>query len=265
MCGTCITFAANLLKMELSSQIRTATSRALSQLYQYDQTAGNILVNETKPEFEGDYTVVLFAFLKPLRKSADALGSELGQALLDGNPGLFSSFNVIKGFLNLTIADSYWTNFLHREYDNQVFGRQPRLGKTVMIEYSSPNTNKPLHLGHLRNNFLGWSIAEIYKAGGYDIVKTCIANDRGIHICKSMIAWQRFAGGATPGSTGIKGDHLVGDYYELFGAELKKEVAELTAEGMEMETAEKEAPIMKAAQQCLVDWEAGKPDRKSVV
>ncbi len=129
-----------------------------------------------------------------------------------------------------------------------------------MIEYSSPNTNKPLHLGHLRNNFLGWSIAEIYKAGGYDIVKTCIANDRGIHICKSMIAWQRYANGATPASTGIKGDHLVGDYYVLFGAELKKEVAALTAEGMDKDTAEKEAPIMKAAQQCLVDWEADKPD-----
>ena len=128
--------------MELSSQIRAATSRALSQLYQYEQAAGNVLVNETKPEFEGDYTVVLFAFLKPLRKSADALGGELGQALLDGNPGLFSAFNVIKGFLNLTIADGYWTNFLQREYDNQAFGRQPRLGKTVMIEYSSPNTNR---------------------------------------------------------------------------------------------------------------------------
>ena len=246
--------------MELVGQIRAATSRILSQLYQYEQEAGSILVNETKPEFEGDYTVVLFAFLKPLRKSADALGSELGQALLDGNPGLFSSFNVIKGFLNLTIADGYWTDFLHREYDNQAFGRQPRLGKTVMIEYSSPNTNKPLHLGHLRNNFLGWSIAEIYKASGYDIVKTCIANDRGIHICKSMIAWQRYANGATPESTGIKGDHLVGDYYVLFGAELKKEVAELVAEGMDKETAEKEAPIMKAAQQCLLDWEAGKPE-----
>jgi arginyl-tRNA synthetase len=246
--------------MELVSQIRTAASRALSQLYQYDQEAGSILVNETKPEFEGDYTVVLFAFLKPLRKSADALGKELGEALLKENPDLFSGFNVIKGFLNLTIANGYWTNFLDREHDNQSFGQQPRLGKTVMIEYSSPNTNKPLHLGHLRNNFLGWSIAEIYKAAGYDIVKTCIANDRGIHICKSMIAWQLFANGATPESTGIKGDHLVGDYYVLFGTELKKQVAELTAEGMDKETAEKEAPIMKAAQQCLVDWEAGKPE-----
>jgi len=246
--------------MELVSQIRIATSRALSQLYQFEQAAGNILVNETKPEFEGDYTVVLFAFLKPLRKSADGLGNELGEALLKENPDLFSAFNVIKGFLNLTITDGYWTNFLDREYDNQAFGHQPRLGKTVMIEYSSPNTNKPLHLGHLRNNFLGWSIAEIYKAAGYDIVKTCIANDRGIHICKSMIAWQLFADGATPGSTGIKGDHLVGAYYVLFGTELKKQVAELTAEGMDKETAEKEAPIMKAAQQCLVDWEAGKPE-----
>jgi arginyl-tRNA synthetase len=245
--------------MELVSQIRTATSRALRQLYQFEQEAGTILVNETKPEFEGDYTVVLFSFVKPLRKSPEALGAALGQALLQENPSLFSAFNVIKGFLNLTIADQYWTDLLHREYDNQAFGRHPRLGKTVMIEYSSPNTNKPLHLGHLRNNFLGWSIAEIYKASGYDIVKTCIANDRGIHICKSMIAWQLFANGATPESTGIKGDHLVGDYYVLFGAELKKQVAELIAEGMDKETAEKEAPIMKAAQQCLVDWEAGKP------
>ena len=245
--------------MELISQIRTATRQALLDLYQYDQNVGLILVNETKPEFEGDYTVVLFSFVKPLRKSPEQLGAQLGEALLQANPGLFSAFNVIKGFLNLTIADTYWLEFLHREHDNQQFGTRPRLGKKVMIEYSSPNTNKPLHLGHLRNNFLGWSIAEIYKANGYDIVKTCIANDRGIHICKSMIAWQLFANGATPESTGIKGDHLVGDYYVLFGAELKKQVAELVAGGMDPETAEKEAPIMKAAQQCLVDWEAGKP------
>ena len=246
--------------MELISQIRTATRQALLDLYQYDQNVGLILVNETKPEFEGDYTVVLFSFVKQLKRSPEALGAQLGEALLKANPGLFSAFNVIKGFLNLTIADSYWLEFLYREHDNQQFGSRPRLGKKVMIEYSSPNTNKPLHLGHLRNNFLGWSIAEIYKANGYDIVKTCIANDRGIHICKSMIAWQLFANGATPESTGIKGDHLVGDYYVLFGAELKKQVAELVAGGMDPETAEKEAPIMKAAQQCLVDWEAGKPE-----
>ena len=246
--------------MELISQIRTATRQALIDLYQHTLNTGDVLVNETKPEFEGDYTVVLFAFVKPLKKNPEALGNELGQKLLSSNPDLFSAFNVIKGFLNLTIADKYWLEFLHRQHDNADFGRKPRHGKKVMIEYSSPNTNKPLHLGHLRNNFLGWSIAEIYKANGYDIVKTCIANDRGIHICKSMIAWQLFGNGATPESTGIKGDHLVGDYYVLFGAEHKKQIAGLVAGGMDQETAEKEAPIMKAAAQMLVDWETGKPE-----
>ena len=246
--------------MELISQIRLAASQALQREYQFALPAGEVLVNETKPEFEGDYTVVLFSFLKPLKKKPEELGNELGRALLADNPGLFSAFNVIKGFLNLTIADSYWLSFLKTSYDNPDFGRKPRNGRKVMVEYSSPNTNKPLHLGHLRNNFLGWSIAGIYKANGYDIVKTCIANDRGIHICKSMIAWQLFANGATPESTGIKGDHLVGDYYVLFNDEYKKQMAELVADGMDKEQAEKEAPIMKAAQQMLVDWEAGKPE-----
>jgi arginyl-tRNA synthetase len=246
--------------MELISQIRLAASQALQQEYQFALPAAEILVNETKPEFEGDYTVVLFSFVKQLKKKPEDLGNELGRALVAGNPELFSAFTIIKGFLNLTIADGYWLNFLATSHDNPDFGRKARHGGKVMVEYSSPNTNKPLHLGHLRNNFLGWSIAEIYKANGYDIAKTCIANDRGIHICKSMIAWQRFADGATPESTGIKGDHLVGDYYVLFGAEHKKEMAELIAGGMDEKKAEKEAPIMKAAQQMLVDWEAGKPD-----
>ena len=246
--------------MDIISQIRTAASKALKEKFQFDLAPADIAVNETKPEFEGDYTVVLFSFVKQLKRSPDALGNELGQALLDGNPDLFSAFNVIKGFLNLTVADSRWTLFLRTEHANTSFGRQPANGKKVMVEYSSPNTNKPLHLGHLRNNFLGWSIAEIYKAGGYEIVKTCIANDRGIHICKSMVAWQLFANGATPESTGIKGDHLVGDYYVLFGTVHKEQMAELIAGGMDKEQAEKEAPIMKMAQQMLVDWEAGKPD-----
>lgn len=248
-----------MLKMgEISSQIKKAVARIL--IDEYDFKDGVVLVKETEPAFEGDYTVVLFSFVKPLKKSPEALGNELGQKLLATNPALFSAYNVIKGFLNLTIADSYWLEFLHREHDNPGFGHKPRIDKKVMIEYSSPNTNKPLHLGHLRNNFLGWSIAEIFKANGYDIVKTCIANDRGIHICKSMIAWQLFADGATPASTGIKGDHLVGDYYVRFSTEHKKQIAELVAGGMAPETAEKEAPIMKAAQQMLVDWEAGKAD-----
>jgi arginyl-tRNA synthetase len=246
--------------MELISQIRTAASEALQKEYQFALPAADILVNETKPEFEGDYTVVLFSFVKQLKKKPEELGDQLGKALLSANPGLFSGYNVIKGFLNLTIADGYWLDFLKASYDNPDYGRKPRRGQTVMVEYSSPNTNKPLHLGHLRNNFLGWSIAEIYKANGYDIVKTCIANDRGIHICKSMLAWQLFAGGATPESTGIKGDHLVGDYYVLFGHEHKKQMAGLIAAGLDEKTAEREAPIMKAAQQMLVDWEAGKPE-----
>ena len=168
----------------------------------------------------------------------------------------------IEQLFKKTVVDVNTANYAGKKKRERKadFGRKPRHGKKVMIEYSSPNTNKPLHLGHLRNNFLGWSIAEIFKANGYDIVKTCIANDRGIHICKSMIAWQLFADGATPETTGIKGDHLVGDYYVLFGAEHKKQIAELIAAGMDKDTAEKEAPIMKAAQQMLVDWEAGKPE-----
>ena len=244
--------------MEIIREIREAALRVLQRDYAF--SGGTILINATKPEFEGDYTVVLFSFVKELKKKPEELGNELGAALLRENSALFSAFNVIKGFLNLTVADRFWLDFIQRESDNQDFGRRSRRGSRVMIEYSSPNTNKPLHLGHLRNNFLGWSIAEIYKANGYDIVKTCIANDRGIHICKSMIAWQLFADGATPESTGIKGDHLVGDYYVLFGSEHKKQVAALMADGMDAETAEREAPIMKAAQQMLVDWEAGKPD-----
>jgi arginyl-tRNA synthetase len=246
--------------MDIINQIKAATLQALSNNFQFLPENGDIPINETKPEFEGDYTVVLFSLAKPLRRSPEALGLELGQALVDARPDLFSGFNVIKGFLNLTIANTRWLTFLAESYDRADFGRWPASERTVMIEYSSPNTNKPLHLGHLRNNFLGWSVAEIYKANGYRVVKTCIANDRGIHICKSMVSWKWFAAGATPAETGIKGDHFVGDYYVLFNDQYKKEVEELTAGGMSKEEAEKEAPIMKEAQQMLVDWEAGKPE-----
>jgi len=248
------------MDIDIISQLKTATSQVLQDQFGFSLPAGDVQVNETKPEFEGDYTVVLFSFVKSLKKSPETLGDLLGQALVDRYPQLFSRYNVIKGFLNLTVADDYWLTFLGQQYANDDYGRQPSNGKKVMVEYSSPNTNKPLHLGHLRNNFLGWSIAQIYKANGYDVFKTCIANDRGIHICKSMIAWQLFANGATPASTGIKGDHFVGDYYVLFGTEQKRQMEPLIAAGMNKEQAEKEAPIMKAAQQMLVDWEAGKPE-----
>ena len=246
--------------MSIAGRIKPLAAKALKDLYDYNIREEDITINSTKPEFEGDYTMVLFSFVKQLKKSPEQLGKELGENLISGNPDLFSAYNVIKGFLNLTIKDDYWLSFLNTNYNNTGFGKSKPSGKKVMVEYSSPNTNKPLHLGHLRNNFLGWSVAAILRANGNEIVKTCIANDRGIHICKSMIAWQLFANGATPESTGMKGDHFVGDYYVRFGEEHKKQMQELIAAGKTKEEAEKEAPIMKAAQQMLVDWEAGKPD-----
>lgn len=246
--------------MELVPRIKQAVQAVLDQRYQYRTDINEILVNETKPEFSGDYTVVLFSISKTLKTNPVILGKELGTALLDANRNLFSDYNVIKGFLNLVISEKAILDFLHDQYDNAGFGIMAPNRNRVMVEYSSPNTNKPLHLGHLRNNFLGWSVAALYRANGYEIVKTCIANDRGIHICKSMLAWKLFANGATPESTGIKGDHFVGDYYVMFGNELKKQVAALIAEGMPKELAGKDAPLMKAAQQMLVDWEAGDPE-----
>lgn len=246
--------------MGIQQQIQQAAINSLQKLYGKTFTAKDFQINKTKPEFEGDYTIVMFSLLKPLSKSPDALGNELGKFLVDNNSDLFTSFNIIKGFLNLVVSDAYWTSVLTKNYNDICFGKGEEKNKKVMVEYSSPNTNKPLHLGHLRNNFLGWSIAEIYKANGYDVVKSCIVNDRGIHICKSMIAWQLFANGATPLSTNTKGDHFVGDYYVKFNDEYKKQTEELIAGGIDKATAEKEAPIMKATQQMLLDWEAGKSD-----
>lgn len=246
--------------MSLVHHLRKICAATLGELYGLTIAESEVLINETKPEFEGDYTLVLFAFVKSLKKSPDQLGTEIGNALLTRHPELFSSFQLIKGFLNLSIQDTYWMEALVEQGASPEWAAKTPLNRRIMVEYSSPNTNKPLHLGHLRNNFLGWSIAAIYKASGYTTFKTCISNDRGIHICKSMVAWQLFANGATPASTGIKGDHFVGDYYVRFGTEHKKEMAELIEKGLSKEEAEKEAPIMKAAQQMLVDWEAGKPE-----
>lgn len=244
----------------ITVKIRETVNEALKRLYGVDADASAFQVSETKPEFEGDYTVVLFALVKSLRKSPDQLGQELGADLVAAHPGFYTAFNVIKGFLNLTVSDAFWLDVLAEGYADADYGKHKASGKKVMVEYSSPNTNKPLHLGHLRNNFLGWSIAEILKAGGHEVVKSCVVNDRGIHICKSMIAWKIFGNGATPESTGIKGDHLVGDYYVKFNDVYKAEVESLVVSGKTKEEAEKEAPIMKAAQQMLVDWEAGDPE-----
>src|SRR5882757_1656031 len=246
--------------MSIVSILQNNTVESLTALYSQSFTEKDFQVNLTKPEFEGDYTVVLFSLVKSLKLSPDAIGNQLGNHLINTYPNIFTKFNIIKGFLNLTIADEYWHNILNSNYTNAHFGKAKAKHKKVMVEYSSPNTNKPLHLGHLRNNFLGWSVAEILKANGYEIIKSCIVNDRGIHICKSMIAWQLFANGATPQSTNTKGDHFVGEYYVKFNDEYKKQVEELKAGGSSKEEAEKEAPIMKATQQILLDWEAGKPD-----
>jgi arginyl-tRNA synthetase len=245
--------------MPFTTFIQSATVKSLDELYGQDFSEKDFQVNETKPEFEGDYTVVLFALVKSLKLSPQALGESLGNSLVKNNPGFFSGFNVIKGFLNLTLADRSLLEFLTKNYNDLCFGKKYLNNKKVMVEYSSPNTNKPLHLGHLRNIFLGWSVAEILKANGNEVYKSSIVNDRGIHICKSMIAWQQFANGATPETEHEKGDHFVGDYYVKFNNEYKREVKELTDSGIDEKEAEKEAPIMKKTQQMLLDWEEGKP------
>ncbi len=246
--------------MSIVSSVQKFTIESLSALFNQSFTERDFQVNQTKPEFEGDYTVVMFSLVKSLKLSPDAIGNRLGEHLVKNYPQFFSKFNIIKGFLNLTVADIHWLGLLNKNHTDSNYGKKAMNGKRVMVEYSSPNTNKPLHLGHLRNNFLGWSVAEILKANGYEVIKSCIVNDRGIHICKSMIAWQQFANGATPQSTGIKGDHFVGEYYVKFNDAYKKEVEELIVSGKTKDEAEKEAPIMKATQQMLLDWENGKPD-----
>ena len=236
--------------MNLIFNLKQSTANCLTSLYGIQLQPEQVLVNATKPEFEGDYTIVLFAFVKQLGKSPDVLGNELGNAMIAAMPGVLTKFNIVKGFLNFTISNDFWFNYIQEASIDNLLPKiaQP---KKIMVEYSSPNTNKPLHLGHLRNNFLGWSIAEILKLQGNEVVKTCIVNDRGIHICKSMIAWQLFANGATPADTHQKGDHFVGDYYVKYNDAYKAQVAELVASGMTQELAEKEAQAM------LLKWEQG--------
>ncbi|WP_143310301.1 arginine--tRNA ligase [Chitinophaga vietnamensis] len=209
--------------MSVVQSIRTAAVAAIQSLYGQQVTEGDISINITKPEFEGEYTIVVFPFTKFSRQKPEETGQRIGDHLVAHHPELIVRFNVVKGFLNLVINDAYWTQFVQQHYTNRNIGVQPANGKKVMVEYSSPNTNKPLHLGHLRNNFLGYSISEILKANGFEVIKANLVNDRGIHICKSMLAWQLFAHGDTPASTGIKGDHLVGDYYVKFESVVKEQ------------------------------------------
>lgn len=211
-------------------------------------------VQENKTEFEGDFTIVTFPLVKQLKKNPETIGTELGQALTEQTE-LLESFNVVKGFLNVKVKNQFFIDNFSALTEN--FDTVEKKDSTVMVEYSSPNTNKPLHLGHIRNNLLGFSVSQILEEAGYNVIKTQIINDRGIHICKSMLAWEKFGNGETPDSTGIKGDKFVGNYYVKFDQEYKLEIAELLAQGMSEDQAKKEAPLMKEAQQMLLDWENG--------
>ena len=247
--------------MNLETILGTVVADAVKTLYGLETEVNQIQLQKTKKEFEGDLTVVIFPFVKAARKSPEQTGQEIGEYLLKNNP-VISSFNVIKGFLNLSISRSYWLETLSEIHKDEQFGitAPTENSELMMIEYSSPNTNKPLHLGHVRNNLLGHSIAEIQKANGWKVIKTNIVNDRGIHICKSMLAWKLFGNGETPETSGLKGDHLVGKYYVVFDKAYKAEIKELMGKGLSEEEAKKSAPLILEAQQMLLAWENNDPE-----
>lgn len=239
----------------LQDNLKKYTQKAVTEIF--GVSLENVEIQQTKKEFDGDLTIVIFPMLRQIKGNPQQIGEQIG-AFLQKNMEEVVSFNVIKGFLNLVISDSYYIDFLKDIKHTSDFGlAKPASKETIMVEYSSPNTNKPLHLGHIRNNLLGYSVAEILKAAGHKVYKTQIINDRGIHICKSMIAWQRFGNGETPESSGLKGDKLVGNYYVAFDKAYKEEINQLIAEGKTKEEAEKQAPIFVQAQEMLRKWEAG--------
>ena len=244
--------------MSIDSILQGATAQAVKALYGLEVAPETIVPQTTKKEFEGNETIVVFPFLKASRKAPEATANEIGQYLV-AHCDAVEKFNVIKGFLNITIKPGFWTGVLDHIASTPNYGFVPAsdASELVMIEYSSPNTNKPLHLGHVRNNLLGYSLSRIMEANGYRVVKTNIVNDRGIHICKSMLAWQRWGNGATPESTGKKGDHLIGDYYVEFDRHYKAELKELQAKGLSEEEAEKQSELMREAREMLKRWEDG--------
>ena len=244
--------------MVIEQQIASTIVSGIIELYGTEIDGAQIQLGKTKKEFKGHLTLVVFPFLKISRKSPEQTAQDLGKYLLENEPAV-ADFNVIKGFLNLTISASCWIELLNTIHSSPSFGtvEATETSPLVMIEYSSPNTNKPLHLGHVRNNLLGYSLAEIMKANGYKVVKTNIVNDRGIHICKSMLAWKKWGEGATPESAGKKGDHLIGDFYVLFDKKYKQELAELQESGLSKEEAEAKSALMAEAREMLLKWEAG--------
>ena len=251
--------------MKIEEQIQSAAIAAVKALYGQEVPEKMVQLQKTRSEFEGNLTLVVFPFVKMARKSPEQTAQELGQYLVD-NCEAISKFNVVKGFLNLSIADAAWLNLLADIDKEDHYGEKAvsEDSPLVMIEYSSPNTNKPLHLGHVRNNLLGWSLAQIMQANGNKVVKTNIVNDRGIHICKSMLAWLKYGNGETPETSGKKGDHLIGDYYVAFDKHYREEVKELVAQGMDEEKAKQEAPLIKEAHDMLVKWENNDPEVRAL-
>lgn len=242
----------------LIHQFRLDLQHCIKTVFDRDMAASDFLINETKPEFTGDYTLVTFALTKSLGGRPDDLAQKIGEGLMNLFPS-YTHFEVVKGFLNISLSDQALIKQLQRISGMLNFGQAQATGQRIMVEYSSPNTNKPLHFGHMRNIFLGNAVSRILKANGHEVIQANLINDRGIHICKSMIAWMQFAKGATPDSSGIKGDHLVGDYYVRFNDAYKKEIEVLMQEGLSQEEAEKKAPIYQEAQNLLRLWEAGDP------
>ena len=248
--------------MTIEEKLIAGVQAAVKALYGMEATAQQVQLQKTREEFEGHLTVVVFPFVKAARKAPDMVGNEIGQYLVEHAGDVVAKFNVVKGFLNLVISDAPWISLLNQINADPKFGFQPVTDQSplVMIEYSSPNTNKPLHLGHVRNNLLGSALARIVEANGNKVVKTNIVNDRGIHICKSMLAWLKWGNGETPESSGKKGDHLIGDYYVAFDKHYREEIKELVALGMDEEKAKQEAPLIKEAHEMLVKWEQGDPE-----
>ena len=257
----------------LEQQITELAKAAVKALYNVDAEDSQISLQKTRPEFEGNITLVVFPFVKLARKAPAQVAAEIGEWMTK-EARIISKYNAVQGFLNLCISDAFWIDQLQGIDAEENYGRFDRpnsqmvndqmVHPLMMVEYSSPNTNKPLHLGHVRNNLLGYSIAKIQEANGWKVVKTNIVNDRGIHICKSMLAWLKFGNGETPESSGKKGDHLIGDYYVRFDKEYKKQIAELMASGKDEETAKREAPLMLEAQEMLRKWEANDPEVRSL-
>ena len=245
--------------MNVASEIQSTLAEAFKSLYNHDVAADELILQPTRKEFAGTYTFVTFPYGKVSQKNPGQTAEDLG-AFLTTNCGAVSGHNVVKGFLNIELNEAIWNNLLNEILTDNTLENPVANGKKMMVEYSSPNTNKPLHLGHLRNNFLGYAVSKIYEASGYEVVRVQIINDRGIHICKSMVAWQKFGNGETPESSGMKGDKLAGKYYVAFDKAYKEQIAQLVSEGMTKEAAEKQAPLLLEAQEMLRKWEAKDPE-----